>query len=90
MAETPMFGCLCCGYRTLPEQPPGTFEICRVCGWEDDLVQFDDPDFSGGANTLSLRESQRRWLKSVNASTTEPVERFGAVFEKDPAWRLLA
>jgi hypothetical protein len=27
-----------------------------VCGWEDDNVQFDDPDFRGGANVPSLNE----------------------------------
>ena len=46
----------CCGFVTLDERPPGTYEICRVCGWEDDPVQFADPDYRGGANTDSLRE----------------------------------
>ena len=50
------FACPCCGFVTLDERPPGTYEICRVCGWEDDPVQFADPDYRGGANTDSLRE----------------------------------
>lgn len=37
------YTCPCCGYRTL-EEPPGTFDICEICFWEDDGVHFDDPD----------------------------------------------
>jgi hypothetical protein len=52
------FTCPCCGYNTLDEQPPGTYDICRICFWEDDGVQFDDPDYEGGANEVSLRQGQ--------------------------------
>lgn len=48
------YRCLCCGYFTLSSEPPGTFEICPVCYWEDDNVQFEDPNFEGGANEVSL------------------------------------
>jgi hypothetical protein len=34
-----------------------------VCWWEDDSVQFDDPSYEGGANSLSLREYQRQFLE---------------------------
>ena len=27
-----------------------------MCGWEDDPVQFNDPDYRGEANGESLRE----------------------------------
>lgn len=54
--EVPRFRCPCCAFRTLDEEPSGTYEICHVCGWEDDNVQFDDPDFRGGANRNSLNE----------------------------------
>jgi hypothetical protein len=53
--------CACCGYHTLPEAPGGTFHYCPVCGWEDDPVQFDDPDYRGGANEPSLREARRNF-----------------------------
>jgi len=69
------FPCPCCRFRTLSEPPPGTFEICPVCFWEDDAVQFADPDATGGANDVSLREaranfaafgaSDRRFLDKV-------------------------
>ena len=50
--------CPCCDYFTLEASPPGTFEICPVCFWEDDNVQFDDPDFAGGANRVSLSQAR--------------------------------
>jgi hypothetical protein len=52
------FPCPCCRFVTLEEKPPGTYEICRVCGWEDDPVQFNDPDYHEGANGESLREAR--------------------------------
>lgn len=52
------FCCLCCGCRTLSEAPPGTYEICPVCFWEDDPVQAKDPTYRGGANEVSLVEAR--------------------------------
>ncbi len=41
----------------------GSYEICPVCGWEDDPVQHKDHCFYGGANKLSVNESQLKlWL----------------------------
>ncbi len=37
--------------------PPGTHDICPVCYWQDDGVQFDDIDIRGGANVVSLRQA---------------------------------
>jgi hypothetical protein len=50
--------CPCCGYQTLSDDQPGSYEICEVCFWEDDIVQFDDPDYEGGANKVSLRQAR--------------------------------
>ncbi len=30
-----MFTCACCGHSTLKESP-GSYQICKVCFWEDD------------------------------------------------------
>jgi len=55
------FGCLCCGSLTLEESPPGSYDICPVCFWEDDPVQGEDQDSSSGANAVSLRVAQRNY-----------------------------
>jgi hypothetical protein len=57
------FPCPCCGYKTFNEKPDGTYDICQVCFWEDDPIQLDDPEYEGGANTVSLRQAQKNFLK---------------------------
>jgi hypothetical protein len=56
------FACPCCGFLTLAEEPPGTHEICPVCYWEDDLVQFEDPNH-WGANGVSLAEARLNFIR---------------------------
>ncbi|MCQ2492266.1 MAG: right-handed parallel beta-helix repeat-containing protein [Lachnospiraceae bacterium] len=51
------YPCPCCGCHTLNEGE-GSYEICPVCGWEDDRVQKNDPEFQGGANEESLKEAK--------------------------------
>ena len=46
--------CACCGNLTLRKD--SLFEICCVCGWENDDIQEDNPDLAGGANDLSLNQ----------------------------------
>lgn len=57
------YPCPCCGYKTLTGPHRGSYEICPVCFWEDDGVQFDDPDYEGGANPMSLKQAQRNFEK---------------------------
>lgn len=45
-----------------------SFEICPVCGWENDLAQLEDPFFSGGANKLNLNESRLAYHKRLYCS----------------------
>lgn len=58
------YSCPCCGYLTLSEPPPGTFEICEVCNWEDDEVQYNNVDYEGGANEKSLRQAKEDFKKN--------------------------
>lgn len=57
------YPCPCCGSFTLDEKPPGTFAICPVCYWEDDDVQFRDPTYEGGANSVSLIQARENYEK---------------------------
>jgi hypothetical protein len=57
--DTPAeYPCPCCGHRTF-DRPPGSYDICPVCFWEDDDLQLRWPDLPGGANSLSLVDAQR-------------------------------
>jgi len=62
--------CPCCGSKTISES--GAYEICELCGWEDDPVQSADPDYAGGANGKSLNESRREWAENLKAGGTDP------------------
>lgn len=62
MSQPKKFACPCCGYLILEEEPPGTFEICPVCFWEDDYVQFKDPTYCCGANKVSLLQARQNFL----------------------------
>lgn len=56
-----LYPCPCCGYLTFSEKGGGTYEICPICFWEADGVQLDDPNYEGGANSVSLRQAQRNF-----------------------------
>ena len=70
--------CPVCGYDSFGE-PPGSYGICSVCGWEDDPVQIRHPRMRGGANGGSIFDYQ---LQHEEWSTDCEEAR-------DPEWRLL-
>lgn len=85
----PSYPCPCCGYLMFSD-PPGTYEICEICGWEDDPVQLRWPTM-GGANE-PLFAAQRRYAE-LGAKNTRAVKwvrspRAGDV--RDPDWRPLS
>jgi hypothetical protein len=87
--EGQMYPCPCCGYRTLGE-PPGSFEICAVCEWEDDSVQLRYPKLAGGANRESLIDAQiafhsHRASAGRSVRSSEPCESRAL----DAGWRTL-
>jgi len=67
------YKCPCCNNYTLENEPPGSFEICPVCFWEDDNVQFLYQDYEGGANDISLNKARDNYKK------------FGAILEEHVA-----
>lgn len=52
--------CPVCGKHEFEEED--FFEVCPICGWEDDNIQRDDPDYEGGANNMSLNDYRKKWL----------------------------
>lgn len=52
--------CLCCGTHTIRRRD--MYEICSVCGWEDDPSQAHDENLKGGANRQSLAQARAAWL----------------------------
>ncbi|MEZ6194786.1 MAG: CPCC family cysteine-rich protein [Planctomycetota bacterium] len=85
------FPCACCGYLQLTEGGHGTFEICGVCFWEDDPVQFGDPDFRGGANGPSLREAQANFREfgAYDRDALPHVQAPSPEVPRDPEWKPL-
>ena len=86
---TRKYTCPCCGYKTLDEEPPGTYEICAICYWEDDPVQFEDPDYEGGANRISLKTAQKnvQVFGACEKRILEHVRKPNANDEKDLNWK---
>jgi len=48
---TVMIKCPICGQYEF--EMDSDFDICDVCKWQNDGLQYDDPDDWGGANSLS-------------------------------------
>ena len=73
------YPCPCCGHWTLGEPPTWTFDICAVCFWEDDPLQFGELDYEEGANTPSLNQARRNFReygahdKGYEASVRPPL-----------------
>ena len=57
------FKCPVCGQYVF-KSGPGSYEICPICGWEDDKAQYEDPTLAGGANHLSLKEYKKHYEKN--------------------------
>lgn len=80
-AMTETFPCPACGFLTFDE-PPGIYNICSICGWEDDHVQLAHPRLQGGANKKSLCETQIEELRR-HPLVVQEVD--GS--KRDPLWR---
>lgn len=82
------YTCPCCGYRTFAA-PPGSYEICPVCFWEDDLVQLRWPTYTGGANKPSLVQAQQAFtaMGAKQERVLRHVRPPTAAEARDPGWR---
>ena len=60
----------------------GTYVLCPVCFWEDDQIQFEDPDYGGGANKVSLNEARNNF-REFRASERQFVHKVRAPREDE-------
>jgi hypothetical protein len=76
--------CPSCGIKTIELESYGSYDICPLCGWEDDCVQLANPACEGGANKISLIKSQH--LALIN-NVIQNIE--SGRYERDSKWRPL-
>lgn len=70
--------------------PPGWFEICPVCCWEDDGLQLEfATTLAGGANGITLVDAQRSYaeLGACEAASVRHVRTPLADEPRDALWR---
>ena len=79
----PTIPCPACGFLVLVEAY-GSYDICPLCGWEDDIVQLVNPTSGGGANKTSLLECQQEALLKYPV-----VIRKAAGYTRSEEWRPL-
>jgi len=83
------YPCPCCGFLSFGE-PPGSYDICPICFWEDDELQLEyGTTLAGGANKPTLQDAQRTF---VSCGACEPemvahVRKPGPSDRRDPTWR---
>ena len=83
------YPCPCCGHLVFGD-PPGSFEICPVCFWEDDGLQLEfATTLAGGANGISLADAQRNYaeLGACEAASVRHVRPPLPDEPRDPLWR---
>ena len=56
------YPCPCCGFLVFQDEP-GSYDICPICFWEDDLSQLRFPKTTG-ANHVSLIEGQANYARA--------------------------
>jgi hypothetical protein len=81
-----MYPCPVCGYLMFAESP-GSYDICEVCGWEDDALQLEfATTLDGGANTITLLGAQREFAQAAGRLARKHP---GATVprDRDPTWR---
>lgn len=57
--------CFCCGQISVE-----LWDICEVCGWQNQMTHNEAPDLSGGANILSLNQYKEQWLAHHQSDLT--------------------
>ena len=61
MSEKVKYPCPVCGNKYLDEEY-GSFEICPICGWEEDGIQQLYPDETGINKAWTLNNAKKRGI----------------------------
>jgi hypothetical protein len=85
------YTCPCCGYKTFDHNPDGSYDICPICFWEDDLIPLTDPNYEYGANGVSLKQAQKNYIKfrACKDDVLQHVRQATKDDVKDTNWKLL-
>jgi hypothetical protein len=72
-------------------EPPGSYNICKICFWEDDAIALRWPLDFGGANAVLLAEAQRNYFQfgAMEQRFSAHVRPPSASDRKDAGWRLI-
>jgi hypothetical protein len=54
-----MIKCPICGKYDFAEEDD--YDICTICGWENDGLQMSQHDYAGGANWLSVNQARENY-----------------------------
>ena len=84
------YTCPCCGYRVF-SGPPGTEDLCPICGWLDDLMHLRFPLFNGMPNGISLVDAQMNYsvIGAKDPQALKGVRFPGPRDRRDPDWRAI-
>ncbi len=82
-----MHTCPCCGYQVFGEFP-GSYDICPICFWEDDVFQLYYPSQSGGPNRCNLIEAQVNYVQfgACERTMVKNVRPPSEADCRDPVW----
>lgn len=60
MSENAKYLCPVCGEKCMSEES-GSFDICPICGWEEDGYQKRHPDKTGANGKWTLNAAKEAW-----------------------------
>lgn len=89
MEKNKKYTCPVCGYKVFTKTA-GSFEICPICFWQDDVVDLQEMYKPMGPNKVSLEQAQKNY-KEFGASEKRLLEHVRQPIgeEKDKDWRAL-
>ena len=85
--NTTLYPCPCCGFLVF-NGPPGTYEFCPVCAWQETVGQLRFATLPGGPNKSNLVEAQVNYAEHGTSTTgRKPRAPSSTGFERDENWR---